>query len=82
LKEKKTDAERISLINSPIDGTKQYVFQKKLNIIKYSEIVDTKIKEENAPLFRNHKPLKIPDPKKRNQVCSIQEKYLSQNRSN
>jgi hypothetical protein len=63
LKEKKIDGERISLINSPIDGMKQSVFQKKLNIIKYWEVVDAKIKKENAPLFRNHKPLKIPDPR-------------------
>jgi hypothetical protein len=48
----------------PINGTKQSALQKKLNIIKYWEIVDTKIKKENAPLFKNHKPLKIPDPKK------------------
>jgi hypothetical protein len=64
LKEKKTEAERISFINSPIDGTKQSAFQKKLNIIKYWEIVDTKIKKEKAPLLKNYRPLKVPDPKK------------------
>jgi hypothetical protein len=64
LKEKNTDGGRISYINSPINGTKQSAFQKKMNIIKYWEIVDSKIKKENAPLIRNHKPLKIPDPKK------------------
>jgi hypothetical protein len=30
----------------------------------YREAVNKKIKNENAPLFTNHKPLKITDPKK------------------
>jgi hypothetical protein len=62
--EKKTDAERISYINSPINNVKQTAIKKKLNILKYWEIVDIKINKENAPLFRNHKQLKMPDPRK------------------
>jgi hypothetical protein len=64
LKEKKSDGARLSYINSPINGIKQTAVQKKLNTMKYWELVDLKIKKENAPLFKNHTKLKLPPPKK------------------
>jgi hypothetical protein len=64
LLEKKTDVETISYINSPIDNVKQTDVQKKLNILKYWEVVGKRIKKEKAPLFKNHRSMKMPDPKK------------------
>jgi hypothetical protein len=70
--QKKTDEAKLSYINSPINGIKQSPTQKKLNTMKYWEMVDVKVKKENAPLFRNHRKLNLPPPKK-----SIKQEYKS-----
>jgi hypothetical protein len=70
--EKKTEGAKLSYINSPINGIKQIPVQKKLNAKKYWEMVDSKIKKENAPLFKNHGKLKPPPHKK-----TIKQEYKS-----
>jgi hypothetical protein len=64
LKEKKSDGARISYINCPINNVKQTAIQKKINIMRYWEVVNKKIRRENAPLSKNHKKLRLPPPDK------------------
>jgi hypothetical protein len=60
----KPDGVKLSYINSPINGKKQSPTQKKLNAMKYWELMEAKVKKGNAPLHRNHKKL-IPPPQKK-----------------